>query len=381
MRRALLAFVALVAVSAAPVRASTVDVVGEPPLPRVAASAWYLVGQDGEPLAQRNASEQLPVASITKLMTALVVMERAPLSDVVRVPAYASDPLESVVGLRAGDELTVAELLRAMLVASANDAAYALALHVGGGSMTRFVSLMNAKAAELGLEDSHFENPIGLDAAGHVSSARDTTALIRYALGIPFIRDALGRESYQVPGGREFPTTDDLLATWRPLVGGKTGHTAAAGWSQAAAASKPGATVYGSVIGSSSRTERNESLEELLSYGLSRYGRVQAISRDRVYGQVETGYGRPAAELVARKPSVHTLLLGTPLVERVVAPESVLLPVTAGQVLGRVDVLERGRVVASSPLVAAEEVSEPGFFGKALWLAGETADNLWEIVS
>ncbi len=381
MRRALLAFVALVAVSAAPVRASTVDVVGEPQPPRVAASARYLVGEDGELLARRNESEQLPVASITKLMTALVVMDRAPLSEVVRVTRYAPDALESVVGLRAGAELTVAELLRAMLVASANDAAHALALPVGDGSMARFVSLMNAKAAALGLEDTNFENPIGLDAVGHVSSARDTTALIRYALRFPFVRDALGRESYRGPDGRVFPTTDELRSSWPPFVGGKTGHTSAAGWSEAAAASKGGVTVYGSVIGSRSRSERDGALKELLSYGLSRYGRVQAISRGHVYAQVETGYGRPAAELVARKPAVHTLLLGTPLVERVVARESVQLPVAAGQVLGKVDVLERGRVVASSPLVAATDVSEPGLFGKALWLAGETADNLWDIVT
>lgn len=381
MRKALLAFVALVAVSAAPVRASTGDVPGQPQPPRVAASAWYLVGKGGELLARRNESEQLPVASITKLMTALVVIERASLSEVVRVPRYEPDPLESVVYLRAGERLTVAELLRAMLVASANDAAYALALHVGDGSMERFVSLMNEKAAALGLEDSNFENPIGLDAVDHVSSARDTTALIRHALGVPFIRDALSRESYQGPDGRVFPTTDDLLSSWPPLVGGKTGHTVAAGWSEAAAASKSGVTVYGSVIGSESQGERDDALKELLTYGLSRYGPVQAISRRQVYAQVETGYGRPAAELVARKPAVHTILLGTPIVERVVAPESVRLPVAAGQVLGRVDVLERGRIVASSPLVAAEDVSEPGFLGKALWLAGETADNLWEIVT
>jgi D-alanyl-D-alanine carboxypeptidase (penicillin-binding protein 5/6) len=377
MRRALLAFVAFVAASAAPVQASTADVRTTAPPPQVAASAWYLVGEDGKLLARRNDRQQRPIASITKLMTALVVIERARLSDVVTVTPYAADPLESVVYLRAGEELTVAELLRAMLIPSANDAAHMLALHVGEGSIERFVDLMNAKAKELGLEDTRFENPIGLDEVGHVSSARDATALVRYALGIPFIENALARETYTSPAGRVFPTTDDLLSSWAPLVGGKTGHTSSAGWSEAAAASKGGVTVYGTVLGSESRSVRNDSLKELLSYGLNRYGRVQAISPGRVYARAETGYGRPEAELVAQAPAVHTLLLGTPLVERVVAPESVELPVEKGQRLGRVEILERGRVVASSPLVATEAVSEPGFFGKALWLAGETADNLW----
>jgi D-alanyl-D-alanine carboxypeptidase (penicillin-binding protein 5/6) len=221
MRRALLAFVAFVAASAAPVQASTADVRTTAPPPQVAASAWYLVGEDGKLLARRNDRQQRPIASITKLMTALVVIERARLSDVVTVTPYAADPLESVVYLRAGEELTVAELLRAMLIPSANDAAHMLALHVGEGSIERFVDLMNAKAKELGLEDTRFENPIGLDEVGHVSSARDATALVRYALGIPFIENALARETYTSPAGRVFPTTDDLLSSWAPLVRGR----------------------------------------------------------------------------------------------------------------------------------------------------------------
>jgi D-alanyl-D-alanine carboxypeptidase (penicillin-binding protein 5/6) len=378
MRRALLAAVALVAAFAAPVQASAVD--STPAPPRVAASAWYLVGQDGELLAAHNEAERRPIASITKLMTALVVIERARLSDVVRVTPYAAGPLESTVYLRAGEELTVSELLRAMLIPSANDAAQMLALHVGDGSVDRFVELMNEKAQELGLRDTSFRNPHGLDEVGHVSSARDTTALVRYALGIPFIRDTLQRETYS-RSGRIFPTTDDLLARWPPLVGGKTGHTSAAGWSEAAAASKRGVTVYGAVLGSETRESRNEALEDLLAYGLSRYRPVQTIAPGRIYARAETGYGRPEVELVARRPAIRTVFAETPLVERVVAPSSVGLPVVAGQELGRVEVLEQGRVIASSPLVAAAPVSEPGLVSKALWLAGETADNLWGIVT
>ena len=125
-----------------------------------------------------------------------------------------------------------------MLVRSANDAAEALALYVGRGSQGRFVALMNAEARKLGLTDTTFANPHGLDEPGHLTSARDTTFLVRYALGIPFIRETLQRTQVSLPGGREFPTTDDLLESWPPLVAGKTGHTADAGWSEAAAASR-----------------------------------------------------------------------------------------------------------------------------------------------
>jgi hypothetical protein len=156
-------------------------------------------------------------------MTAVVSVERASLSDIVVVTPRAAGIGGSTVFLRAGERLTVSQLLRAMLVRSANDAAEMLAIHVGRGSTSRFVQEMNAKAAELGLSDTHFANPHGLDAAGHFSSARDTTVLVRYALGVPVIRDALSRTSVSLPGGREF--LDRRPVDSRSRSGGKTGRT------------------------------------------------------------------------------------------------------------------------------------------------------------
>jgi D-alanyl-D-alanine carboxypeptidase (penicillin-binding protein 5/6) len=379
MRRTTLAVVSLLAVVAAVVQVPSAD--AQASQPQIAASSWYLVGDDGAVLARSDADRTRAIASITKLMTAVVALENSELTDIVRVSPRAAGVGESTVYLRAGEELTVAELLRATLIPSANDAAEALALHVGRGSADRFVELMNAKAEELGLSDTHFENPHGLDEAGHVSSARDTTALLRYALGIPFIRDALSRSTVSLSGGRTFPTTDDLLVSWPPLVGGKTGHTRAAGWSQAAAAEKAGVTVYGTVLGSDSRDARNAALRKLLSFGLGQYRRVQAIDGARVYATAETGYGQPNVELVASKPTVATVRKGRPLVERVIAPTSLALPVAKGQRLGRVEIYEQDRLVASSNLVAATAVADAGFWAKAKWYATQTADNLWEMVT
>ena len=373
VRRLLLVAVVLLAV-VAPVRAANAP-------PEVAAASWYLVGQDGTLLGARNARQERPMASITKLMTALVVLEHARLSDVVRVGETAADVGESSIYLRPGDELTVSELLRGMLVPSANDAAEALALYVGHGSMDRFVDLMNEKAAELGLADTQFENPHGLDEPGHVSSARDTTTLVRYALGIPFIRDALSRETFALPGRPTFETTDDLLGSWPPLVGGKTGHTGGAGWSEAAGASRKGVTVYGSVLGSPSRESRNAGLRALLAYGLDRYRFVPVLSAGRVYALAETGYGRDAVTLVASSTVIRPVLAEARLTERVVAPRSVALPVAKGTRLGQVEVFDGNRLLASAPLVAADDVSEPGIVGKALWFATETAENLWGVVT
>lgn len=381
LRRALLAVVAVAALLAAPVGASSVEAPRAAALPRVDAAAFYLVGEDGAVLARHRAHELRAIASITKLMTALVTLEQASLSDVVTVPRRAAAVGGSTVFLRAGERLTVAELLRAMLVRSANDAAETLALHVGGGSEARFVAAMNAQARELGLEDTHFVNAHGLDAPGHLSSARDTTFLVRYALGVPFVRDALGRRSISLPGGREFPSTDDLLVSWPPLVGGKTGHTDAAGWSQAAAARARGTTVYGTVLGSRDRADRNLALRALLSYGLDRYRRVSVIDPGRVYATAKTGYGQPDVELVAPRAVARTVREATPLLERVVAPVSVGLPVAEGASLGRVEVYAGDRLLASANLVAASSVAEPGLFRKVLWYATRTAENMWELVT
>jgi D-alanyl-D-alanine carboxypeptidase (penicillin-binding protein 5/6) len=351
------------------------------PPPALPAAAWYLVGEDGAVLAARREDEPRAVASITKLMTAIVTLEHARPSEVVTVTRRSSNVGESTANLGAGERLPVATLLRALLVASANDAADALAFHVGRGSTDRFVDLMNAKARELGLEQTRFENPHGLDEPGHVSSAEDATRLLRYALGIPFVRDALDRETVELPGGRDFPTTDDLLGSWPPLLGGKTGHTADAGWSEAAAARARGVTVYGTVLGSPSRSRRNEALQALLAYGLARYHRVAAIDASRVYALAETGYGLSDLELRAPRNVVLTIREGKPLLERIVAPRAVELPVRRGQRIGRVEVFDGSRLVASSPLVAARAVSEPGFIGKSVWYAGRTASNLWGLVS
>jgi serine-type D-Ala-D-Ala carboxypeptidase (penicillin-binding protein 5/6) len=378
MRAVLLTVVVLLAL-AIPVSAVSAD--AQVDEPQIAATSWYLVGEDGSVLAGGDASRPRAVASITKLMTAVVALEHARLTDVVSIAPGAAGIGESTVFLSPGEELTVADLIRATLIPSANDAAQALALHVGDGSADRFVSLMNAKAEELGLSDTTFENAHGLDETGHVSSARDATALVRYALGVPFIRDALSRSTVSLPGGRSFPTTDDLLVSWAPLVGGKTGHTRDAGWSQAAAAARAGVTVYGTVLGSVTRGTRNDALRELLEYGLDQYRRVQVIDASRAYVTAETGYGRPDVDLVAPRSIVRTVRNGKSLVERVVAPTTLALPVAKGQIVGRVEVYDGNRLVASSNLATAAAVEDAGFLAKARWYATQTMSNLWEIVS
>lgn len=345
--------------------------------PKLDAKAYYVQsGYDGTVLAERNASERRAPASITKLMTVLVALEHASLDDVVTVPAAATGLGESTIFLRASERVSVRDLATGALVPSANDAATALAFHAGGGSVFRFVELMNDKARRLGLRDTHFVNPHGLDEPGHVSSARDAVRLVRAALRNGFIRKTVALDHATLANGRAVVTTDDLLSRYAPLLGGKTGHTADAGWSQVAAARAGGVTVYASVLGAATRSERNDELESILRWALREYRPVAAVAAGRTYVRVRTGYDRPDVRLVALRPVVRPVRAGRPLVEKVVAPAVIELPVERGRRLGEVRVYDGRRLVAESPLVAAESVSEPDGLGKAAWYAKRTLHHL-----
>jgi serine-type D-Ala-D-Ala carboxypeptidase (penicillin-binding protein 5/6) len=349
--------------------------------PPVEAEAYYVQNSaTGEVLAQYDERERLPIASITKLMTALVALERADLDDVVTVARPAAAVGESSINLKPGERVSVRDLLRAALVQSANDAATAVAMHVGGGSVDRFVALMNARARRLGLTDTHFVNPSGLDAPGHVSSARDVTKLARVAMNQPFVRETVAIVSGEA-AGRRIATWNDLLSTFPRLIGVKTGHTNRAGWSQVAAARGAGVTIYATLLGGRTRSERNEDLAALLRWGLSRYRTSWTISSGRVYATAATAYGRPRVRLVAAKPALRVVRVDRTLVERVVAPVEVALPVRKGQRLGEVQVLDGKKVVASSPLVAAASIARPGRVGRVRFYAGRTVHHLWGLVT
>jgi D-alanyl-D-alanine carboxypeptidase len=317
---------------------------------------------------------------MTKLMTVLVALEHARLDDVVTVAPEAAKVGESSVGLEPGERLTVRDLAIAALVPSANDAATALAVHVGRGSVDRFVAMMNRKAQSLGLTSTHFENPHGLDQVGHVSTARDLTTLLSAALRVPFIRRWSTKSTATIAGGRLLTSTDGLIGKF-PLLGAKTGHTNAAGWSQVAAVERGGVRVTASLLGARSEAQRNAELGSLLTWGLAQYHPVRAIDEARVYGVAETGYGRPAVELVPARTVVRTVRVDRPLVERVVVSSTMTLPVVAGQRAGEVRVFAGGRLIARTPLVAARAVPAVGVSGKVRWYAGRTVHHLVGLVS
>ncbi|MBD0347693.1 MAG: D-alanyl-D-alanine carboxypeptidase [Thermoleophilia bacterium] len=346
--------------------------------PGVQARAFLVAnGATGEPLAAKAPRRRLPMASITKLMTVLLALERSRLGERVIVQADSTSAGGSTIYLRTGERLTVRDLVEAALIQSANDAALALAEHVGRGDDRRFVRLMNRRARQLNLRETHFVRPDGLDAAGHVSSAHDVTRLARVVMNKPFVRATVRKRSVVIAGGRRLATWNDLLATFPGLVGVKTGHTSRAGWCQVAAARGQGVTIYATILGSPSRAQRNDDLAALLRWGLSRYRAATVVSQRRVYASVEAPFGRGPVRLVAPRGVRRAVRVGRPLRERVVAPAVVSLPVAKGQQLGEVRVYEGRRLIARSPLVAARRVDSPSLPSRVEWYAERVADNLF----
>ena len=344
--------------------------------PQVTARA-YLVqnGVTGEVLGRSHDRERLPIASITKLMTVLVALQHARLDEVVTVSRQAAAVGESSIYLRKGERITVRDLVEAALIQSANDAAVALAEHVAG-SQSAFVAMMNAEAKKLGLRDTHFDNPDGLDAPGHYSSAHDVTRLARIAMKNPVIREVVSRPSVTIAGGRRLSTWNDLLGSFPGLFGVKTGHTSGAGWSEVAAARSHGVTIYATMLGAPTRQGRNADLSALLAWGISRYRTVTVVSPERIYATATAPYGRKAVALVAPGRVNRIVRVDRPLVEQVVAPSAVSLPVRKGERLGEVRVYAGSRLIVRRPLVAIRSIAKPGFFGRAGWYTARTLHHV-----
>ena len=349
--------------------------------PRVDGRA-YLVenGATGEVILAHQTRARVPIASITKLMTVLLTLEHAKLDDVVTVSPQAAAVGESSANLHAGERLTVRELLEAALIQSANDAADALASYVGRGSQARFVAMMNARARQLGLTDTHYERPDGLDAPGHFSSARDVTLLARLLMHRPVVRQIVRLRTATISGGRTLRTWNDLLYSYPGIYGVKTGHTSS-GWSEIAAARRRGVSIYATVLDSPDRGTRNDDLVRLLDWGFSHYRPVRAVVKGRPYAYGELGYGRKPLALVAARSLVPTVRVDRQLVRRLVAADAATLPVSRGQSLGQVQIYQHGRLLGSVPLVAGRSVSRPGVAGRVGWYARRTLHHMWGLLT
>jgi D-alanyl-D-alanine carboxypeptidase (penicillin-binding protein 5/6) len=357
-RRTLAVAAVIAAVAAAPASAAEA-----PPAVPGARAAIVIDARDGTVMFAKHPDAERAIASTTTLMTAMLALEQARPSDVFTAPAYDAMPAESRINLREGEQMTVHDLLEALLLESANDAAETLAEGVSG-SREAFVEEMNARAADLGLEHTSYANPIGLDEAGNYSSARDLANLARVLLRRPRFARIVDMPEAELESGarpRAVENRNDLISAYPWVSGVKTGYTANAGNVLVGSADGPGgARVISVVLGEPTETARNSETLALLRWGLSRFQRVRVLDPRRMVAQADIEYHDDSARLVPRRGAVITIRQGQRIRRRTNAPDEVKGPLTAGARVGTVTVLLDGSPVRRVALVTADEVPGAG---------------------
>lgn len=340
-------------------------------------SAVLMEAETGKILYADNENEALPPASVTKVMTLLLVMEaietkEIAYTDMVSASEHACSMGGSQIYLEQGEQMSVEDLLKSVIIASANDAAVALAEYVAG-TEEAFVARMNARAVELGMENSHFENTNGLDdtTQNHVTSAKDIAIMSRALLKYPKITEYSGIWMDTVRNG-EFglTNTNRLIRFYKGATGLKTGSTSKAGFCITATAERDGMTLIAVIMGASGRDARNSSAVALLNYGFSNYAvyRSEAASAEDV--SVLRGVKRTCPTVTEGFSAViEKKYLGK--VERIVEAESLLTaPVSEGRQVGKIIYRVNGEVLGEARILTSGAVEEIGFF-----------DVLWRILA
>lgn len=279
--------------------------------PNVSAASSILVDiVDGRVLFEKNAQERRAIASTTKIMTALVVLEESKMTDVVTASPNAesvgaTDGLLTEIELRAGEKMSVEDLLYALLLASANDAAVALAEHAGG-TVEGFVQMMNSRAAAMGLKQTHFSNPSGVDDPGHYSTASDLSRIALAALERTEMSAIVGTRDRLIPGHETVPerqlrNRNQLLFSFPGANGVKTGQTRASGKSLVASAQRAGERRLSVVLSSSDPFADSSAL---LDYGFSSFKRFVLAEPGKVWGRVTLGDGTTRVIVGGKQVSV-----------------------------------------------------------------------------
>ena len=361
LRRAahLLAAAAL-AVTLKPAAAGAAD------LPVTSRAALLMEKTTGQVLFAQNEHEALEPASVTKVMTLLLTMEAIDsgtiaYDDVVTVSAYAAGMGGSQVFLAEGEQITVEELLKAVCVASGNDAAAALAEQVAG-TAELFVEKMNRRAAELGMNDTHFVNCTGLTAEGHVTSAYDIALMSReLILHHPDIRRFTTIWMDTIRGGTfQLANTNKLIRFYDGATGLKTGYTASAGYCISATAERDGMELIAVIMKAPDKDTRSSDAKALLSYGFAAYTLAPAAPEEPL-PPVPVAMGtQDAVQPVLETPEATVLLekaAAGGLTREVRLEPSVAAPVTEGQVLGELTLKSGGDTVLTVPLTAGEDVA------------------------
>jgi D-alanyl-D-alanine carboxypeptidase (penicillin-binding protein 5/6) len=324
-------------------------------------AAVLIDGTSGRVLYEVNAHQHLPPASVTKIMTGLLVVEKGNLNQKVTVSQTAADTPECSIWLEAGEKLTREQLLYACMLNSANDAAMELAESIAGSEQA-FVKLMNQRARQLGLKDTHFSNPHGLEASGHYTTAYDLAMLSREALHHPVFRKVVSTQTMNIPwAGHEYNrlliNQNRLLYRYDGAIGVKTGYTKQAGNCVVGAAQRGDMVLIAVSLNSPSVYQ---DLEQMLDYGFNNYSKktIKQAGQLAVTVPVENG----TAESVQARPQTDLVTALTAKEQSQVSykfypEENVSAPVKKGQILGNCRIFVAGREAGRVNLVAGSSVN------------------------
>lgn len=328
-----------------------------------APSAAVFEASTGEPVFGREAGRRRLIASTTKLMTALVTVSALRLDHVCTAPPYAASPLETQIGLRAGERMRVRDLLRALLLPSANDAAATLAV-CAAGSRQAFVARMNGRARALGLRHTSFSTPIGLDDVANYSTAADLVRLAIAARREPYLRATMDLPRATLRSGDRVRTVvnRNTLVQQVPWVDGvKTGHTNAAGYVLVASGTRDGLTFVAAVLGDPSEAARNADALALLRWAFASYRVAAPVTRGEVYARPTVKHRSDEHVPVVAARGVRELLRRDARVRLALdVPHELEGPLPRGTVVGYATVRANGRQIARVQLVTARAVPEVG---------------------
>lgn len=330
--------------------------------PAIESTYGILVDATGNVLWARAENEQAAMASITKTMTAIIALENGNLDDVFTVSSKAASVGESSAGFVAGQQITLHDLIAGLLIHSGNDASMAIAEGIAG-SEDAFVQMMNDKAEQMGLANTHFQNPHGLDADGHYSSAADISVIVRYAMQDPTFREIVAMDTCTLNlngEDKELMTTNALVATWDECIGVKTGFTNRAGECLAAAASRDGVELYAIVLNSTDEVQRFIDAYKLLDWGFTHYRRYVLAEPDQVLVDAPmSGFLNKTVQAGVAEEVTGMVFDFNGDISIDVRLSDKPDGVTKGETVGTITWRQGENVIASAPLVALESKFGP----------------------
>ncbi len=333
----------------------------------VSAPSALLMHSSGEVLFEKNAHEKRPIASVTKVMTLLLVFEAIEcgdlsMADMVTGSAHAASMGGSQIWLEEGEQLSVEDMLKAVIICSANDCAVALGEHISG-SEEAFVARMNQRAAELGMKDTTFKNACGLHEEGHLSSAYDVAVMSRELIKYSKVSSYATTWETTLRGGESvLNNTNKMIRSYDGMTGLKTGFTTQAGYCLAATATRENTGLIAVILGGETSESRNKDIAALLNWGFANYMTV-IPTPDMPLMPVAVRLGKERSVTLKLGETDGVLAQkGVEITKRIELEKEVKAPVKEGQKLGVLIAEQNGKTLCEIPIVAAETVEKMSFW-------------------